>query len=299
MIDPVIFSFNIFGLTLALRWYGVLIMSAVLLGAWITSRQLARRGENPELVWDALLVVLVSGVIGARAWFVLNATLGGSRYYLDNPLKILAITEGGLHIFGAFLLGGLAAYLYARAKQLDILLLLDSAAPALLLGQAAARPANFINQELYGPPTDLPWGIPISAPHRLPPWNDLAQYPLETTRFHPTFAYEMLWNILAGGLLLWLARRYPQKLKPGALFAAWLVLAGLGRVLIETFRPDQPRLPGTGLSYSRLVSLLMAVAGLLWLLVRYGYLSIPGLRLPERYRLSPPAGQRKAAAGKP
>lgn len=269
MIDPVIFEFQLLGFNFALRWYGVLIMLAVLVGTWITSRELGRRGENPEIAWDALIIVLIAGVTGARLWYVLNATLGGSRYYLDDPVRILAITEGGLHIFGGFLAGGLAAYIYARRKQLDFLLLLDSAAPALLIGQALARPANFINQELYGPPTDLPWGIPIDAEHRIGPWQDLAQYPLESTRFHPTFAYEMIWNLAAGGLLLWISRRYGDKLRPGTLFAAWLVLAGLGRFLIEAFRPDQPRIPGTGLSYTRLFAGLMALAGFVWLLVRY------------------------------
>ena len=287
MIDPVLFSINLFGLQLTLRWYGLILMTAVVLGAWLTARQVRKRGGNPEIVWDALLVVLLAGIVGARLWYVLNATLGGNRYFLENPLKIFAITEGGLHIFGAFLLGGLAAYIYARRKEVDIWLLLDSVAPALLIGQAVARPANFINQELYGPPTALPWGIPIQADHRLAPWSDLAQYPVETTRFHPTFAYEMIWNLLAGGLLLWISERHPEKVKPGALFAAWLVLAGVGRFVVEAFRPDQPRIPGTDLSFSRLISLLMAVVGVIFLLARYGYLHIPLVdRMPEEYRIS-------------
>jgi len=287
MIDPVLFSINLFGLQLTLRWYGLILMTAVVLGAWLTARQVRKRGGNPEIVWDALLVVLLAGIVGARLWYVLNATLGGNRYFLENPLKIFAITEGGLHIFGAFLLGGLAAYIYARRKEVDIWLLLDSVAPALLIGQAVARPANFINQELYGPPTALPWGITIQADHRLAPWSDLAQYPVETTRFHPTFAYEMIWNLLAGGLLLWISERHPEKVKPGALFAAWLVLAGVGRFVVEAFRPDQPRIPGTDLSFSRLISLLMAVVGVIFLLARYGYLRIPLVhRMPEEYRIS-------------
>lgn len=283
--DPIIFSFTLFGREFALRWYGVLIMLAVVAGAWLTGRLIRRRGGDPEMVWDMLPVVLIAGVIGARLWYVLNATLGGSRYFIDDPVKILAITEGGLHIFGAILLGGAAAYWYARRKGVDILMLLDSVAPAMLIGQAMARPANFINQELYGPPTDLPWGIPIEAGHRLPPWNNLTEFPLETTRFHPTFAYEIIWNVLAGGLLLWIDRRYPNKIKPGALFAGWLVLAGLGRFLVEAFRPDQPRIPGLDLSYSRLISGLMALFGLVWLLARYGYVRIPLLSNgPETYR---------------
>lgn len=286
MIDPIIFSFKLGSFEFALRWYGVLIMLAVLVAAWLTAQQVRKRGADPAVVWDGLVVILISGILGARLWYVLNATLGGSRYYTENPLKILAITEGGLHIFGAFLFGGLAAYFYARSKKVDIWLLLDSVAPALLIGQAIARPANFINQELYGPPTTLPWGISIAAAHRLAPWNDLALYPEATTRFHPTFAYEMLWNLLAASLLLWIATRYADRLKPGTIFMGWLVLAGLGRFLVEAYRPDQPLIPGTGLSYSRLISGLMALFGVVWLLARYKVLKIPGLSNgPEKYKI--------------
>lgn len=272
MIDPVIISFNVLGIQFSLRWYGVLVMAAVLVGTWITERQMRQRGGKSEIVVDALPLILVSGIVGARLWYVLNATLGGSRYYVENPAKILAITEGGLHIFGALLLGGVAAFFYIRRKGIDFRMLMDSVSPAMLIGQAVARPANFINQELYGPPTHLPWGISIDALHRISPWNDLTQFPVETTRFHPTFAYEMIWNILAGGVLIWLGRRFAKKIKPGTIFGCWMVLAGVGRFFIEGFRPDQPRLPGSELSYSGLVSLCLALAGTGWLLWAYGYL---------------------------
>jgi phosphatidylglycerol:prolipoprotein diacylglycerol transferase len=146
---------------------------------------------------------------------------------------------------------------------------LDAAGPAALVGQGIGRLANFINQELYGPPTTLPWGIPISAEHRLPQYQDLGLFPVATTRFHPTFAYEMLWNFASAGLLLWLSRRYKEDLKPGALFAGWLVLAGVGRVIVEFFRPDQPKIAGLGISYTSVFAALMAIAGAILLMVRY------------------------------
>jgi hypothetical protein len=152
-----------------------------------------------------------------------------------------------------------------RQNKLDPWLFLDAAGPAMLIGQAIGRIANFINQELYGPPTTLPWGIPISAEHRLPQFASLP----ESTRFHPTFAYEMLWNIFAAGLLLWLSRRYEKQFKPGALFAGWLVMAGIGRVFVELFRPDQPKIGDLGISYSSLVAALMAVMGAILLMARY------------------------------
>ena len=130
----------------------------------------------------------------------------------------------------------------------------------------------------------------------MPPWNDLSQFP-ESIRFHPTFAYEMIWNVLAAGLLLWLDRRFGKRLKPGTLFAGWLVLAGIGRFLIEFFRPDQPRIPGTDISYSRVVALLMAVMGGLWLLVRYQVIQIKFLDFgPEHYRLRSQARKKTAQA---
>jgi phosphatidylglycerol:prolipoprotein diacylglycerol transferase len=292
MIDPIIFQIELGNFTLAFRWYGLLIGLAVMVGAWLLSREVAWRGGDPEVVWDGALWVIPAAIIGARLWYVLNATLGGNRQYLDDPLSIIRITEGGLHIFGAFVFGLLAAFWYARRKKVDILLILDSIGPPLLIGQAMARPANFINQELYGPPSDLPWGIPISAENRMPPWNDLTQFPEESTRFHPTFAYEMIWNILAAALLLWISRRFKDRIKPGAMFAAWLVMAGIGRFFIEAFRPDQPRIPGTDLSYSRLIAGLMALGGLFWLLVRYEIIRLPFLKPgPEAYRIKKSKGR--------
>jgi phosphatidylglycerol:prolipoprotein diacylglycerol transferase len=159
--------------------------------------------------------------------------------------------------------------IYLKKNQLDAWLFLDAAGPAMLIGQAIGRIANFINQELYGPPTDLPWGIKIEAAHRLPEFQNLSLFPVETTRFHPTFAYEMLWNFAAAGFLLWLARRYEKEIKPGTLFSGWLMLAGLGRVWIEFFRPDQPKIGDTLISYSMVAAAFMAVAGALLLMARY------------------------------
>jgi phosphatidylglycerol:prolipoprotein diacylglycerol transferase len=269
MIDPVIFTIRLFGLELPLRWYGVIVMVGIIVGATMVERELKRRGENGDRIWDVLIWVLPIGILGARLWYVLNATLGGNNYYAENPIQIINIPQGGLHIFGGFLFGAAALLVYLRRNKLDPWLFLDSAGPAVLIGQGIGRVANFINQELYGPPTTLPWGIQIQAEHRLPQYQDLSLFPVETTRFHPTFAYEMIWNFAAAGLLLWLSRRYKEDLKPGALFAGWLLLAGSGRVLIEFFRPDQPKIPGLGISYSSIVAALMAIAGAVLLMARY------------------------------
>jgi len=265
MIDPVIFTIGGF----SLRWYGVIVMLGVIVGSLMVERVLKRKGENSDTIWDALIWVLPIGILGARLWFVINATLGGDTRYANDPAEIFKVWNGGLHIFGGLLLGGATLIFYLNKNKLDAWLFLDAAGPAMLVGQAIGRIANFINQELYGPPTTLPWGIPISAQHRLVQFQDLIKYPVETTRFHPTFAYEMLWNFAAAGLLLWIWRRYEEEIKPGTIFAGWLLLAGIGRAWIEFFRPDQPKIADLGISYSAIVSGLMAITGAILLMARY------------------------------
>ena len=286
MIDPVIKTFTIGSFTFALRWYGVLVMLGVAVGAWFGEREVTRRGEKGESIWDALIWILPAGIIGARLWYVVNATIGGNQYYLQNPIQIINIPQGGLHIYGGLVLGAVAMYFYLRHYHMDIWLFLDAVSPMVLLGQAIARPANFINQELYGQPTTLPWGIPIDALHRIGAYTDLAKYPVETTRFHPTFAYEMIWNFLAFALIIYISHRFADQMKPGAVFFGWLVLAGVGRFWIEFFRPDQPRVGGSWISTTQVVTLFMVLIGLLMLAFRYGKLKLPLPPLPEKYQIS-------------
>ena len=288
MIDPVIFEIQIGNFTFAWRWYGLILVVAIAIATWIAAREMRRRGGKSEQVWEAMVWGVIAGIIGSRIWFVVADILGGNTRYLENPVSILNTTAGGLHFFGAMLFGGLAFYVYARRHNVDPWMLLDSAAPAVFIGQLLHRPANFINQELYGQPTDLPWGIPIQASQRIPPWNDLARFPEGTTRFHPTFAYEMIWDAFAAGLLLGIAHRFKEKMKPGAVFFGWLVLAGVGRFIIEWFRPDQPRVPGTDISFTRIVAALMAAVGTVLLLNRYQVIRVPFLPPgPQAYTLPP------------
>lgn len=291
LIDPIIFTIGNF----SLRWYGVIVMLGVIAGSLLVERALKRNGENSEAIWDALLWVLPAGIIGARLWYVVNATLGGDNRFSNDPTEILRIWNGGLHIFGGLLLGAAALLIYLRNNKLDIWLFLDAAGPAVLVGQGIGRIANFINQELYGPPTTLPWGIPISIQHRLPQFQDLVKYPVETTRFHPTFAYELLWNFAAAGLLLWLVRRYEEDLKPGTIFAGWLIAAGVGRTWIEFFRPDQPKIGETLVSYSMIVAALMAITGVVMLLARYKIIHLAAAEnWEDEYQISRPPAKMEA-----
>ena len=288
MIDPVIFSFHIGTFQFALRWYGVLVMLGVVAAGWFSSQEVKRRGENPDSIWDALIWILPAGIIGARLWYVANATFGGNQYYMQNPLQIMNIPQGGLHFYGGLLFGAAVMVFYLKHNKMDPWLFLDAIAPATLLGQAIARPANFINQELYGQPTTLPWGIPIDAAHRLGVYQDLTAFPLSTTRFHPTFAYEMLWNFVFFGLIIYISRKFAGNMKPGSLFFLWLIFAGLGRFLIEFFRPDQPHLGGSWISTTQVISFLMLISGVVLYAYRSGRIKLPLPPLPDRYLALPP-----------
>ena len=292
MIDPIIFTIPY--VNWPVHWYGLILMTGFLVGAWMVERTLKSRGENGELIWDAAIWVLIPGVIGARLWYVLNATLGGDTRFSNNPSEIFRVWNGGLHIFGAFLFGAAALLIYLNRNKLDPWLFLDAIGPAALVGQGIGRLGNFVNQELYGPPTTLPWGlkifpensyqVPIEMQGRSN--QEILTY-IETTRFHPTFAYEMLWNFAAAGFLLWLSRRYEKELKPGTIFAGWLVLAGVGRTWIEFFRPDQPKIEGLGISYSAIIASLMAVAGAIMLMARYRAINLRAAEnWEEEYKIS-------------
>ena len=228
---------------LPVRFYGIIIMLGVLAGAWLASKEAKRRGLNPDLVWDGLIWVIIAGVIGARLWHVFTptptdmATGLTTQYYLTHPLDMLAIWKGGLGVPGAVIGGAIAIIIFARKKHLDVLVWLDIAAPGLALAQAIGRWGNFVNQELYGPPTDLPWGIPIEPQYRLPGYG---QY----EKFHPLFLYESLWSLLNMAILLWVGRRFKDKLIPGDIFLGYLVIYPLGRFLLEFIRLDSAQIAG-------------------------------------------------------
>jgi phosphatidylglycerol:prolipoprotein diacylglycerol transferase len=274
MIDPVIFSFKLFTMQVELTWYGLIVMSSVLIGGWLAEKEVRRRGENGEALIDAMVWAVIAGILGARLWYVVNATIGGNRSYIEDPVSIIRPPIAGLHIFGGLLFGAIVLISYLKKNGYDTWLFLDSVAPVALVGQAIGRLGNFINQELYGPPTNLPWGISIPADHRLLEFADLSKYPVETTRFHPTFAYEMILNVLAYLFIIWYSRQNEEELKPGAIFSLWLIFAGFNRTFIEFFRPDQPKLGETFITTSMLVAFLMGVAGVVLFLARNGRLQL-------------------------
>lgn len=247
------------GGTFPIYWYGILIVSGALVGSYVATLEAKRRGIDSDHVWNALLLCLIFGVIGARLYHVISSPTGtniGFAYYAQNPMEILNFRQGGLGIYGAVVGGLLAIYIYVRRAKLNFWTMVDIAVPGLLLGQAIGRWGNFFNQELYGFPTTLPWGIPIDAAHRLPLFADLTKYPVDTTRFHPTFLYESLWDLGAAILALYIARRW-SKAKPGDLLLLWGILYGLGRFLAEFQRPDAWLI--SGIPTAQLIGLTLIV----------------------------------------
>jgi phosphatidylglycerol:prolipoprotein diacylglycerol transferase len=257
---------------IAVHWYGLLIVTGALLGAYVATREAKRRGEDPEHVWNGLIGCLILGLVGARLYHIFSSPAdgsGGFSYYVENPIAIIRVWDGGLGIYGAIVGGVVGLLIYARRNRLGAWRWLDIGAPGLVLAQAIGRWANFINQELYGPPTTLPWGLYISTEHRIPRYSDLSRYPTDTTRFHPTFLYESLWNLGVFALLTWGGRRWARRLRDGDLFLAYLALYGIGRAWIEQFfRPDA-WVVGDGLAAATLFSLGMALVAGLALLVRH------------------------------
>jgi phosphatidylglycerol:prolipoprotein diacylglycerol transferase len=232
-----------------LRWYGVLIMTGVALGAYFSSRLARKRGLNPDHVWGALMLAVIMGILGARLYHVFSTPADcppgatwpcGWPYYRYHFFEAFAIwkTGGfqGLGIYGAILGGALGVVIYALLNRLDPLVWLDIGVPGLAFGQFVGRWGNFINQELYGPPTGSTWyGLRINPnlPHQqLPPGTDY------TTRFHPTFLYESLWCLLVFLILYNAHARLPHKLRDGDVLLGYIILYPLGRFFIEFFRPD-------------------------------------------------------------
>lgn len=259
-------SFNIpipFIGTIPIYFYALIIVSGIILAAWLASWEARRRDLNPEIIWDVLVWVLVAGIIGARLWHVftpppsMQAQGITTWFYLTHPLDLINIRNGGLGIPGAVIGGVVALYWYAHKKKISFAVLADVASPALALGQAIGRWGNFFNQELYGAPTDLPWGITIDRETGYPPG----------TRFHPLFLYESIYSLLNMLFLLWLSRRYKERLLPGDVFIVYLIIYPLGRFLLDFIRPDNAQV--SGININQAIMLVVALVSAAWLAYRH------------------------------
>lgn len=208
--------------------YALAIIVGIIVAYVILKRRYARQGGPVAALPDIAFWAVLVGIIGARIYHVVTdhqLYFGSGR----NPWRAFAIWEGGLGIWGAVLFGALAVWLTARSMGLRLAPLADAIAPALFVAQAIGRLGNYFNQELFGKPTTLPWGLEIDAAH-LP----VGYAP--GTLFHPTFLYEMIWCLLGAAALVWLERRF--RLRGGQVFAAYIMIYTAGRCWIENLRID-------------------------------------------------------------
>ena len=209
--DPV--AFQIFGLEV--RWYGILIAMGVLIGTIIALKESKRLGVGEEPLIDLLIWAIPLSLVGARVYYVIFSW----DMYRNNPIEALNIRNGGLAIHGAVIMAIIVAIVFTRIRKIDFWTIADACGPSLILGQSIGRWGNFINQEAYGRPTDLPWGIIIDG-----------------VKVHPTFLYESVWNFLVFIFLLWYGRN-KQKIR-GEVFLLYLSLYSFIRFFVEGLRTD-------------------------------------------------------------
>ena len=263
---------------LTLRWYGLLIATAVLIGLYLSSWLAKKRKLENGLISDLLPLLVLFSVIGARIYYVAFEW----RNYAGSPLKALAIWEGGIAIHGALIAGTLTLILFCRWRRQPFWDVLDVLVPSVALGQAIGRWGNFFNSEAFGVPTDLPWKLFIPTSSRPLLYSD-AEF------FHPTFLYESIWNFLLFIVLVAVFRtgiKQSGRVPAGAMSCLYLIGYSLGRVWIEGLRIDPlcigalpPACEG-GVRIAQLMSgvlALLGIFGLWWLYGRKQNLPDPGI----------------------
>jgi prolipoprotein diacylglyceryl transferase len=240
-----------------LRAYAICIILGIIVGMMIATRRWRARGGTADSMELVVTVAVPCGIVGARLYHVATDY---ELYFAPgrHPVDALKIWQGGLGVWGGIAFGVLGAALVARRRQIRLAALLDAVAPGVLVAQAIGRLGNWFNQELFGRPTTLPWALQIDLQHRPPGFEQF-----ET--FHPTFLYEMIWNLAAAVVLVLLDRRL--RLGHGKVFALYVLLYTAGRFWIEALRIDPvTQIAGFRLNnYTSLILFLAALAWLIWL----------------------------------
>lgn len=238
-----------------IRAYALCILAGIVVGFLVGRARWVARGGNPETLETVVIVAVPLGIIGARIYHVITDAqlyFGAGRNWLD----IFAIWNGGLGIWGAIPLGGLGVWFVCRRHGVKFWAVADALAPGIVLAQGIGRLGNWFNQELFGRPSELPWALMIDQAHRPPGFEQF-----ET--FHPTFLYELLWNVGVFLVLLWADRRF--RLGHGKVFALYVVLYTLGRFWIEALRIDTVNTFGD-IRLNNFTSVFVFVAALVWFL---------------------------------
>ena len=238
------------------RAYALCILAGILAAIWIGNRRWIARGGAPGVVGDVAVWAVPFGIVGARLYHV--ATDWESYFGPGaNPVDALRIWEGGLGVWGAIALGVLGGWIGARRRGVPLPPLADALAPGIVLAQAIGRFGNWFNQELFGRPTNLPWGLRIDPQFRPEQYADV-----ET--FHPTFLYEALWCVVVALILVWADRRF--QMGHGRVFALYVALYTLGRSYIETLRIDPAR-EVLGLRLNVWTSIVLFVGAVVYIVV--------------------------------
>jgi phosphatidylglycerol:prolipoprotein diacylglycerol transferase len=233
----------------AVRWYGLIITGALILGTILAYREVIRRGRDPGPLVDIVIIAILAGLVGGRIYYVLVDW----QFYAQDLMKILAIWEGGVGILGVIVGALLAITAYGKLKGLPLLAYCDICAPSAALAQAIGRWGDFFNEEAFGPPTDLPWKLYISSSNR-PVHLQQHDY------FHPTFLYLSLWNLLVFAVLYLVLRKRLEQM-PGALTLVYLGLYACGRFFIEAIPVESPMLGSLRAAQVVSVLLFLAAAG--------------------------------------
>ena len=245
-----------------IRYYGIIIMVGIIAAAVLSYFLAKKREKDPEVILDSLTWIVLGGVIGARIWHILTPSASlveqgiTTAYYLTHPLAAIAIWRGGLGIPGAVAGGVLAFYIFSRKKKINFWFWVDIFAPGVALGQAIGRWGNFINQEVYGKPSTLPWAITINPENRLPEFRDYATY-------HPLFLYESIFNLLNMGFLIWIGRKYQDKLKSGDIFLTYLITYPIFRFFMEYLRLDNSYVGGINANQAMMLVVAVFSAGVI------------------------------------
>ena len=251
-LDHVGKNISIFGFSIA--YYGIVIVTGMMIAIWIAQREAKRTGQNPEQYLDLAMIGIAAGILGARIYYVIFAW----DYYKDDLLSIFNIRQGGLAIYGGIIGACIAVVIYSRKKKQNFGLLMDTASMSIVFGQIMGRWGNFFNREAFGdyPNNLFAMQLPVSAVRA----NEITQKMwdhvvtvngVEYIQVHPTFLYESLWNVSVLLFLFWFRKR---KKFNGEVFLMYLIGYGLGRIWIEGLRTDQLLLPVVGLPVSQLLS---------------------------------------------
>lgn len=241
---------------LPLRAYSLFIILGIFVAIWLGNKRWIAKGGKPGQVSDVALFAVPFGIIGGRIYHVATdweKYFGSGQNWID----ALKIWNGGLGIWGAILFGGVGAWIGCKYYKIYLPPFADAIAPGIIFAQAIGRIGNYFNQELFGKPTDLAWGLEIAEKFRPQGFESFST-------FHPTFLYEIIWNVLIGFGLIYLDRKY--KIGHGRLFALYVSLYSLGRLFIENLRIDEARLI-LGFRFNVFTSLVVIVGGLIYFVI--------------------------------